>query len=110
MPRYIDADALLQKLPDDLPYKASVKRVLTQAPSAEVTPLPCKIGDTVWIIRKYNGIPQARKGKVSEMYFNEGMRLTIVVKGIARGEWGKTVFASEEEAIKKIKGEEDYGD
>ena len=38
MARYIDADALLQKLPDDLPYKGSVKRVLIQAPEADVAP------------------------------------------------------------------------
>jgi hypothetical protein len=36
MKRYIDADALLSRLPDDLPYKASVKRVLMQAPTADV--------------------------------------------------------------------------
>lgn len=36
MARYIDADGLLQKLPNDLPYKASVKRVLVQAPTADV--------------------------------------------------------------------------
>lgn len=36
MSRYIDADALLSKLPEDLPYKASVKRVLIQAPTADV--------------------------------------------------------------------------
>ena len=36
MSRYIDADELLRKLPDDLPYKASVKRVLMQAPTADV--------------------------------------------------------------------------
>jgi hypothetical protein len=36
MARYIDADAALNKLPDDLPYKASVKRVLMSAPAAEV--------------------------------------------------------------------------
>lgn len=36
--RYIDADALLQRLPDDLPYKGSVKRVLIQAPTADVVP------------------------------------------------------------------------
>ena len=35
MARYIDADGLLQKLPNDLPYKASVKRVLVQAPTAD---------------------------------------------------------------------------
>jgi hypothetical protein len=38
MARYIDADELLNKLPDDLPYKASVKRVLIQAPTADVVP------------------------------------------------------------------------
>ena len=36
MARYIDADALLKNLPEDLPYKASVKRVLIQAPDADV--------------------------------------------------------------------------
>ena len=36
MSRYIDADELLHRLPDDLPYKASVKRVLMQAPSVDV--------------------------------------------------------------------------
>ena len=38
MRRYIDAEALLQRLPDDLPYKASVKRVLMQATEADVAP------------------------------------------------------------------------
>lgn len=38
MARYIDADALLNNLPDDLPYKASVKRVLIQAPTADAVP------------------------------------------------------------------------
>lgn len=36
MARYIDADALLDRLPNDLPYKASVKRVLMQAPEVDV--------------------------------------------------------------------------
>lgn len=36
MAKYIDADKVLQCLPDDLPYKASVKRVLIQAPTADV--------------------------------------------------------------------------
>ena len=34
--KYIDVDKILQKLPDDLPYKASVKRVLIQAPTEDV--------------------------------------------------------------------------
>lgn len=33
---YIDVDELLRTLPDDLPYKASVKRVLLQAHEADV--------------------------------------------------------------------------
>ena len=36
MIRYIDANALLSRLPEDLPYKASVKRVIMQAPTADV--------------------------------------------------------------------------
>ena len=36
MNKYINVDELLNRLPDDLPYKASVKRVLTQAPDADV--------------------------------------------------------------------------
>ncbi|MBR4295730.1 MAG: hypothetical protein IKT56_02690 [Clostridia bacterium] len=35
---YINTDELLNNLPDDLPYKASVKRVLMQAPEADVVP------------------------------------------------------------------------
>lgn len=38
MAQYVDIDELLRKLPDDLPYKASVKRVLMQAPAADVVP------------------------------------------------------------------------
>ena len=36
MSKYINIDELLNGLPDDLPYKASVKRVLLQAPTADV--------------------------------------------------------------------------
>ena len=36
--RHIDADELLNRLPDNLPYKSSVKRVLMQAPEADVVP------------------------------------------------------------------------
>ena len=34
--KYVDVESLLARLPDDLPYKASVKRVLMQAPTVEV--------------------------------------------------------------------------
>lgn len=38
MAQYKDIDKILNKLPDDLPYKASVKRVLIQAPTEDVVP------------------------------------------------------------------------
>ena len=100
MARYADIDTILNELPDDLPYKASVKRVLMQASEANAVPLPCKVGDEVWTIRSYSNSNKAiKKGKVSEMYYiDESMRLCIVVKGIARGEWGKVVFPSYESA------------
>ena len=65
--------------------------------------IPCKIGDEVFAIKKYNGAIKAKKGRISQMYFvgNE-MRLAIVVNGIARGEWGVSVFATESEALDKI--------
>lgn len=37
--RLIDADALLHGLPDDLPYKGSVRRVLMQAPEVDAVPV-----------------------------------------------------------------------
>lgn len=67
--------------------------------------LPCKIGDEVWCIKKYNGVPTARRGKVSQMFFLDDMRLSITIKGYVRGEWGKTIFATQEETQKKIESE-----
>lgn len=64
--------------------------------------IPCKIGDTVWAIQRVDGIEKVIEGKVSEIYFIEGMRLCIVVKNVVRGEWGKNVFSSREEALKAI--------
>lgn len=68
-----------------------------------VTVLPCKLGDRVWAIRCYKGVLQPQEGIVNEMFFCDDMRLCIVVKHIARGEWGKTVFATEEEAQAAIR-------
>lgn len=54
MARYIDADALLSRLPDDLPYKGSVKRVLLQAPTEDVVEVVrCK--DCEWSRRMVSG-------------------------------------------------------
>jgi hypothetical protein len=70
MARYIDADALLNKMPDDLPYKASVKRVLIQAPTADVAPkievdteLPC-----VAYNKKHERYQVIHKGKQGHIF------------------------------------------
>ena len=42
MRKLVDVDKLLYALPDDLPYKSSVKRVLIQAPNAVVSCPDCK--------------------------------------------------------------------
>ena len=69
--------------------------------------LPCRIGDAVWVIRRYQGVKHAKKGVVSEMHFisdrqsmTGDMKLLITVKNIARGYWGENIFATQEEAEK----------
>lgn len=43
---YIDVDRTLKNLPDDLSYKASVKRVLMQSPEADVVEV--RHGEWTW--------------------------------------------------------------
>lgn len=76
--------------------------VIDHAPTVDAIVLPCKIGDTVWGIRCYRGVLVPQKGKVSEMLFTDDMKLSIVIKHICRGEWGKKVFATREEVEKAI--------
>lgn len=67
------------------------------------TVLPCRIGDTVWAVRRFNGGFQSIKGVVSAMqYINSDMVLSISVQNTCRGEWGKVVFASKEDAEAEI--------
>ena len=63
-----------------------------------VTVLPCKVGDAVWGIKKYNRGYAVKQGVAYQMYFGENMRLCICVKNVCRGEWGANVFATKKEA------------
>lgn len=65
--------------------------------------LPCKVGDEVWGIRNYRGVDHPQRGRVSDMFYTKDIRLTIVVKHICRGWWGKNVFATQEEAEAALK-------
>ena len=82
-----------------------LKELLADVPTVDAVELPCKIGDRVWAIRNYCGHKHPQDGIVNEMYYTDNMRLVIHVKHIARGEWGKTVFATREEAVSAIVGE-----
>lgn len=75
---------------------------INEQPTVNAMELPCKIGDWVWAIRSYHGKKHPQRGIVSDMYFSQDMRLQIVVKHIARGEWGKNVFATDKEAYAAI--------
>ena len=66
--------------------------------AVDAVELPCKIGDRVWAIRSYRGIKHPQEGIVSEMFFTDDMQIMIVVKNVARGIWGKTVFGSYKDA------------
>lgn len=65
--------------------------------------IPCKIGDEVWGIKKFNHGVKVCKGTVYQMYIIEDMKLSIVVKGVGCGEWGRNIFATKEEAEEKIR-------
>ena len=68
--------------------------------------VPCKIGDVVWGIRCYKGVPRAQYGFVSEMKFTHQMKLLITIKHVCLGHWGEKIFATQAEcetAIAKMK-------
>lgn len=66
--------------------------------------LPCKIGDTMWGIRRYQGVHIAQKGTVSQIYLTDDMLPVIVLKGVCRGLYGVKIFATKEDAENKILG------
>lgn len=110
MARLIDLDELLKfpiridhydKENGNEHFVYGVESVLEYAehlPAADAVEVPCKMGDIVWGIKTYNRGHRAKQGKVVQMYFGEDMRLCICVKNVCRGEWGKNVFATKEEA------------
>lgn len=63
---------------------------------------PCKIGDEAYAIRTAGDGLYAKKSVVSQMVFTHDMRVGIVVHNVARGFWGKDVFATREEAEAEI--------
>ena len=64
----------------------------------ETITLPCRLGDKVWGISKRGGNLSIAHGFVNEMYFVDDMKLAITIKGVCKGEWGKRIFPTYEEA------------
>lgn len=112
--RLIDAETLWQRL-DAEPWYNNADRdevalpLVDDAPTVDAVELPCKIGDYVWAIRNFKGHKHPLRGVVSNMYFTRDMKLNIVVKYVARGKWGETVFATDAEAYAVINGERKEG-
>ena len=64
--------------------------------------LPCKIGDTVYGIRRYQD-RIVKAGTVSEMFYNRDGELIIAIKNVCRGCWGRQIFETREEAEAALK-------
>lgn len=86
----------------DMGYNNGLTMAIAIAQKMGAMEVPCKIGDFVWAIRNFKGRRHPQRGIVSDMFFTKDMKLMIVVKYVARGEWGKTVFATDKEAYAAI--------
>ena len=102
LPKYLGMchvhPSCLEYLSDIRAQLSELKEIKDAEEQGLLLRLPCKIGDVAWAIRHYRGTAYAQKGFVSEIYFAKNMRLQIVVKNVARGEFGKKVFLTKEEA------------
>ena len=114
MARLIDANALRTDFltrhgMDDFEFDNcypfwQFSQAIANAPTVDAVALPCRMGDMVWGIRRnFNNGHIAKRGKVFQMFFGDDMRLCISVKNVCRGEWGKNVFATKEEAEAAIR-------
>ena len=101
----IDEAVVFSGRPNAKGERAGAAKIIDRislAPAVDAVVLPCKIGNRVWAIRNFKGVKQPQDGIVSEMFFTNDMKLQIVVKYVARGEWGKTIFATRGDAEKAL--------
>lgn len=66
--------------------------------------VPCKIGQTAWIIRNFKGTIRPYAGTIDALNINKDMQLIVNVKYLGCGLWGEKVFPSEAAALEAIKG------
>lgn len=74
--------------------------------AARISAPPCKIGDTVFGLRRMGERRLLKCGKVSAMFYNEDMELVIVASHVCRGLWGQHVFGTQAEAEEALRRHE----
>lgn len=82
---------------------SQIVKMIVSAPKVPAIRIPCVEGDAVWMIRSYHGIKHPQQGVVSELMVTRDLRLMITVKHIGRGEWGKEIFRTYQEADDAIR-------
>ena len=97
-------EGIYEKYPDYISATEKLAYYEDLEEQGRLIDLPCKIGDTVYGIRRYKG-RIVKSGTVSEMFYNQYGELIIAIKNVCRGCWGKQIFATLEEAETALKGE-----
>ena len=80
-----------------------LKEIICAASEGRLVDLPCRIGDKVWCIRSFKGVPIPKYGKVDRMEFIDGMKLLVYVKYVGTGIFGEKIFHTREEALQAIR-------
>ena len=107
--RLIDANEAIKKAKEsDKIVRSSiwetgeVVEFLEDCPTVDAVEVPCKIGETAWIIRASNSRLIVKQGVVTEIHIRLGRNPFIVMANVGRGEWGAKVFATEKGAYAAI--------
>ena len=65
--------------------------------------IPCRYGDTAYGIRRYRGQGlKIMSGYISEIGVTDRMEVWVAVKGVCRGQIGKNIFLTYDEAERKL--------
>ena len=74
--------------------------------AAKAAAVPCKIGDTVFALRKYLDKCLLKHERVIGMEYDKDMQLQIHVRHTCQGLWGVDVFGTKEEALAEMQRHE----
>ena len=90
-------EGIYEKYPDYISATEKLAYYEDLEEQGRLITLPCKIGDTVYGIRRYQD-RIVKAGTVSEMFYNQDGELIIAIKNVCRGCWGRQIFGTLEEA------------